>query len=112
MFIYSLRGEIDMTVMEEGWKTNEKGSITSDVHIGDVVRLLVDGEFFRGKQFSEEGAHSEKYGGFVASITDRVISLSTTHHKNACHGYTTSKLKQERAIAEIEIERVKQYRIV
>ncbi|MBS3071107.1 hypothetical protein J4407_02290 [Candidatus Pacearchaeota archaeon] len=81
--------------------------ILKNIHIGDFVLLSVDGKFFnRG-----DGRH-ERYGGYVASINNRIITLSPSHHENAFHGYNSSESRsRERATTDMELAQIRHYKI-
>lgn len=87
-------------------------SITKDIHIGDLVELLVDGKFF-----DTPNGRYERYSGYIASIRPSVIGVSQTHHNNKYHRYVegvegkTNK-NQSQSIVEIETRHIKEYRIL
>lgn len=82
----------------------EEDSIIQAVHIGDLVMLTLDGKFFGGKD-----GLPEKYAGFVTQIEPRVISVSTTHHSNRYHGYTSLGKDQNRVITRVGIDQILNY---
>ena len=81
--------------------------ITSILHIGDLVEFLVDGQFFQ-----RADGKDEKYVGYVSSLSNSIIGLSTTPHDNRHHGYIGTLEEQERKITEIEAHHIKQYRLL
>lgn len=86
--------------------STRKGHIQRDVHIGDLVDLHVDGRFF-----GRTDDNPELYTGYIASISDKVIGLSTTHHGNEAHGYVSGKDRPQRVVTEIEIQHIRDYTI-
>ncbi len=92
--------------IEEDYQVNDKKSVLEDVHIGDFVRLLVDGVFF-GSEHTYE-----RYGGFVASIDNYMIGLSASHPENIYHGYNPMIDQREgMRIVEMDVSKIKKYKI-
>jgi len=82
--------------------------ITKDVHVGDLVELLVDGKFFQ-----RNDGMDERYAGYITFISHSVLGLSPTHADNNYHGYTSGENKlQKRISVSIETYHVKKYRII
>ena len=103
-----------LSVETKDWKKNEplerfnaRRSISDDIHIGDLVELLVDGRFFKGKDGTPE-----RYAGYISSISDKTIGLATTPINNAKHGYVSREQEQQRHMTEIETNLVERYRIL
>ena len=82
-------------------------SITKDVHVGDLVELLVDGKFY-----GRTDGVNEMYAGYVTSIDDFIVRLSSTHTNNNCHGYTRGEDKQLQTSVRVESFHIKEYRIL
>ncbi|MBW2991541.1 hypothetical protein KY348_07630 [Candidatus Woesearchaeota archaeon] len=77
-----------------------KRSIIDDVAMGDAIGLVLDRKFF----LKSGDAMPELYAGFIISLTDRVISLSTSHNLNLSHGYDPfSEEKQKQGITKVGI---------
>ena len=81
--------------------------ILSEVKIGDRVFLDVNGRFF-----NRSGSENEMYAGFVAGLTDRVITISPTPESNNYHGYVSSEERQQRKETRLELDKIVGYQIL
>ena len=83
------------------------GMFTSEARVGARVYLEADGKFFEG---GHEG--NEEYLGFIAGLTGKVVTLSTTHESSKFNGYVPSEERQKRTETRIEISRIVNYQIL
>ena len=88
--------------------------LTSKLHVGEAVELIVDGKFFLRTDEKDE-----KYMGYVMTLTPDVIGLSVTPQSNKYHGYTSNNPShpaslpwQTPNIVEIESRHVKSHRVL
>ncbi len=89
---------------------DDKGlfSLLKVVCVGDFVELIGDRGFFQ----KGDNEPPEKYAGYVASLTDKDLGISTTPNSNRFHGYNSASgiINQPRNVTEIEIRLITSYR--
>ena len=81
--------------------------ILEDVHVGDLVLLVTNGEFFKTPQ-----GNPDRYVGYIVSLDTVDISLSTTPDRNKYHGYSNWVASQSRAVTKIETRLIDTYEIL
>jgi len=90
---------------------NTNNSILRDIHLGDLVELLVDGNYF----FRMDGQH-ERYAGYVTITAHNLIGLSPTHTENKRHGTDDGRLSNynyyEQKTVGVSPQHVIKYRIL
>ena len=79
----------------------EGSSILDRVTLGDFIGMILNKGFYQ----KPDDALPELYAGFVTSITDRIVGISTTHPLNKYHGKNAfDDKKQKQQITEIQAD--------
>ena len=100
-------------MQNNGFKSNKKEGrdhpVVQEIHLGDLVELLVDGRFFQ-----RTDDEYERYAGYVLKIGPQELGLSSTHHKNLWHGYTQGHVEENKRqkIVSIETRLIRHYRVL
>ena len=100
-------GQLRKNELHGGPDSMPHSSIVRHTHVGDLVELLVNGNFFQ-----RTDGKDEKYAGYIASISDYEIMLSPTHNDNIMHGCSHFRLEQKRVFTKIETMHIRNYRIL
>jgi hypothetical protein len=92
---------------EEEFTLNEGGSILREVHVGDLVELVLQG-VPRGSVDYEE-----RIAGYISALTQKEIGVTATHPRNRFNGYAPdgSEVPSPHLI-NVSLERIKKYSIL
>ena len=93
-----------MTV-DRDWYASGR-SILERIGIGDFVEFLGDTRFFHSRE-----RRLERYAGYVTSISNSVIGISTMHPDNDSRFPADAKVKAQK-VMEIELHTIGHYRII